>query len=350
MAFVIASWTTRNAASSTPPRQRPAHALDGQRHRQTRRTRPFDEPVEAVERRRRRGLDVQHPEQALELDERLAAGVGDQLGGLLCALRLACEDPPGAARLHDHDAHRVRDDVVHLACDPLALLDHRPLGLRGAALVGPCRGLVQLAGQAGTAAGRAAREAEGSREDGREGDVADGERAADRAGGDDPADQQAEAGSRAADVLVCAEAEGQRQQREPHRREVAGRRQRLGRQRDHQQAGRGPQRPRAPPGERQHDARGGDDVGRRRAAQVGGDRELRDGHRQREAGERPVEPRRSPHVALPSGRRARRAWPPSRAVVVRSSPPYRATRSAMPIGAGRADPSSTTSRSTASGP
>ena len=62
-------------------------------------------------------------------------------------------------------------------------------------------------------------------------------------------------------------------------------------------------------------------LSRQRAVQVGRDGELGDGHRERERRERPVEPRRAPHAALPSGRRARRVWPPSRAVAVRSSPP-----------------------------
>ena len=252
---------------------------------------------------------------------RLAAGAGDQLRRVARAQRVALEDPPGAPRLHDHDAHRVRDDVVHLAGDPLALLDHGALGMRGAALVGPRDRLVQLAGQAGAAAGRAAREAERRHEQGREGDVAERERAADRSGGDDPGHEHRDARDRAAAILVCSEAERQGQQREPDRRQVAGRRQPLDGDRHDEEADRRPQRPRARPRQRQHEGRDGDHVDRDRAAEVADERELAHADGERDSGEGPVEALRAPHAALPAGRRARRACPPSRELAVLSSPP-----------------------------
>jgi hypothetical protein len=237
------------------------------------------------------------------------------------AQRIALEDPPGPARLHDHDAHRVRDDVMHLARDPLALLDDGALGVRGSALVGPRRRLVQLAGQAGAAARRAARQAEGDDEDRREGGLADRQRAPDRAGRNDPADHQAHARRGAAPVLVRAEPEGERQQREPDRREVGGRRQPFGEQRHHQQARRRPQRERAPPRQGRRDRRHGDHVDRQRAAQVLRERELGEAPGQRDRGEGPVQALGTPHAGLPSGRRARRDRPAPREAAVLSSPP-----------------------------
>ena len=62
--------------------------------------------------------------------------------------RVAVEDPPRAAGLHDHHADGVRDDVVHLARDPPALLGDRARGLAPRARSSARdRGLVQLGGQ-----------------------------------------------------------------------------------------------------------------------------------------------------------------------------------------------------------
>src|SRR3954452_17849933 len=53
--------------------QRAALALDGQRHRQSGGSRALDQPVEAVERWGRGGLEVQHAEQSPDLGQRVAA-------------------------------------------------------------------------------------------------------------------------------------------------------------------------------------------------------------------------------------------------------------------------------------
>jgi hypothetical protein len=192
-----------------PGRERAALALDRQLHRQPGGSRALDEAVELLERGRRAMVDLQHAEQPLELDDRVAPGAGDEPRGGLGAVRVALEDAPRTAGLDDHHAHRVRDHVVHLARDAPALLGHRALGLGRAALASASSSLVQLARQAGAAAGGAAGEAEGDDEDGREEDLAGLQRSADRACTDDAADHQRHAGGRAAAILVRAEAEGQ---------------------------------------------------------------------------------------------------------------------------------------------
>ncbi|HEY2938505.1 MAG TPA: hypothetical protein VGJ27_01700 [Gaiellaceae bacterium] len=95
------------------------HDLDGQ-------ARGFHLGEEGVELRkarlrRERELVVarsQHPEQAAHLLERLVACALDHGERFLRFGRLGLEDFLAAARLEDHHADRVRDDVVELAGDP----------------------------------------------------------------------------------------------------------------------------------------------------------------------------------------------------------------------------------------
>ena len=76
---------------------------------------------------------AQDPEQPAQLAERLAARFLDRQQRRPRALRII-EHQPRRARLHRHDAHAVRDDVVQVARDPPPLRGHRrplaPLALR----------------------------------------------------------------------------------------------------------------------------------------------------------------------------------------------------------------------------
>ena len=224
---------------------------------------------------------------------------------------------------------------------------------RGAALVGPRGRLVQLAGQARRGCGPC-----GPR--GRTPPTSTaGKTTSPSVSGPPiavvatiPAIEHRDAGGRAAAVLVGAEAEGQRQQREPDRRQVAGRRQPLGGQRhdaSRQTVARSGHVRHHASGS--HDARDGDDVERDRAAQVAERRRARrapDDERDRRAAAQ-SSALRAPHAALPSGRRARRAWPPSRGsrCAARRRRAPRARR--CPSAPGRAAPSSMTSSSTGVG-
>jgi hypothetical protein len=69
---------------------------------------------------------AQHPQQAPQLGERLAAGRLDGVEGLTGLVGLQREHPPAAARLDHHHADAVRDDVVQLTRDPRALLGEPP--------------------------------------------------------------------------------------------------------------------------------------------------------------------------------------------------------------------------------
>ena len=155
-------------------------ALDRELDRHAGAARALDQRVELAQRRLRRVLGVlvgvQHAEQRAHLGERLAPGALDQLGGGDRARRVALEDPPRAAGLDDHHRDRVRDDVVHLARDPAALVGDRALGLRLALLVRAHGGLVQLGGEPRAAADGAAGEQEQRAERRREEDVARDER------------------------------------------------------------------------------------------------------------------------------------------------------------------------------
>ena len=153
-AFVSPSWTTRKAARSSPAGQRAPLAGDVQLDRQAGLLRALDERADPGHRRLRGAravLDllvaVQDAEQAPHLRERLAAGALDLRGGGHRALGVALEDPPRAARLHDHHADAVGDDVVHLAREPAALVGRRAQRLQLVRLLLAQRGLVQLLGQ-----------------------------------------------------------------------------------------------------------------------------------------------------------------------------------------------------------
>ena len=163
-ALVRPSWTIRYAARSRPGGQVAALAAELEHGRQPGGAGAGDELADLGQRRLRRERGrlvgaVEHAEQVAHLAERLAAGALDPRRGLERAGRVAVEDPARAAGLHDHHAHRVRDEVVHLARDPAPLVDRR-LALR--VLVGlgePRRGLVQLGAQPRARRARRARRA-----------------------------------------------------------------------------------------------------------------------------------------------------------------------------------------------
>ena len=118
-----------------PGGQRAPLALDVQLDRQAGLARALDERADARHRRLRGArvvlvvVAVQDAEQPPHLGERLAARALDLRRGGDRALRVALEDPPRAAGLHDHHADAVRDDVVHLARDPAALVGRGALRL-----------------------------------------------------------------------------------------------------------------------------------------------------------------------------------------------------------------------------
>ncbi len=72
----------------------------------------------------------QHAEQPPHLRERLPAGAGDGLQGLLGLVGGRVHDVGGTVGLDDHHRHVVRDDVVQLAGDPGPLGGDGDLGLR----------------------------------------------------------------------------------------------------------------------------------------------------------------------------------------------------------------------------
>ena len=63
-------------------------------------------------------------EQPAGLDEGAASGVGDVAQHPLGLVRVGTHQVLGGGRLHHHRAHRVRDDVVQLAGDPVAFGAH----------------------------------------------------------------------------------------------------------------------------------------------------------------------------------------------------------------------------------
>ena len=178
-AFVSPSWTTRNAARSSPAGSDRRRALLVQLDGQARLAGPLDQLADAGHARLRRPrvvlvlVLVQHAEQAAHLGQRLAPGPLDLLGGGDRAGRVALEDPARAAGLHDHDADAVGHDVVHLARDPAALLGGGPRGLLRVGVLLALRGLVQLLGELRARAHRAAREPRDGAERGGEDVVAD---------------------------------------------------------------------------------------------------------------------------------------------------------------------------------
>ena len=153
-AFVSASWTIRYAARSMPGRQRAALAA-----RPCSSTgRPggagaLDQRVELGQRRlrreraARRPRRVQQAEQPAHLGQRLAPGVLDLRGGRRRRGRGRGRGSAARRRPGRPSPRRVRDDVVHLARDPAALLGHRPGASRSWASSARDRGLVQLLGQ-----------------------------------------------------------------------------------------------------------------------------------------------------------------------------------------------------------
>ena len=74
-----------------------------------------------------RPLLAEQPDEPAHLGQRLPARRLDDLEGLPLALLLGEQQPPHRARLHGHHRDRVRDHVVELARDALALLGHRAL-------------------------------------------------------------------------------------------------------------------------------------------------------------------------------------------------------------------------------
>ena len=106
--------------------------------------------AEPVERGRRRasGAASSTPRRMSISASASVPAVPDPRRGLLGALRVAGQDPAGAARLDDHHADAVRDHVVHLARDPAPLAGDRLLRLALALLGGERRRLVQLGGVA----------------------------------------------------------------------------------------------------------------------------------------------------------------------------------------------------------
>ena len=153
-----------------------ALAADLERHGQARLARALDQLAQPVELGRRGpvGGGLEHAQEDVHLGERVGAGAADARRGLLGAPRIGGEDPAGAAGLDDHHADAVRDDVVHLARDPAALLGDRLLRLALAPLGGERRRLVQLGGVARAGADGPAAEPAQRGDDGREVEVAGG--------------------------------------------------------------------------------------------------------------------------------------------------------------------------------
>ena len=71
------------------------------------------------------GVAVQHPDDAAEIGERVAPAVADHRQRVIRLGRIARRDQTGGARLHDHHAHAVCDDVVEVARNPVAFLRGR---------------------------------------------------------------------------------------------------------------------------------------------------------------------------------------------------------------------------------
>ena len=142
-------------------RQRPRRPLDAQLDRHAGALALGHEVAEVADPRLRRepelgGVAAQHAEEPPELRERLAPGVLHGAQRRHGALGIAPEDLLRGARLHDHDAHRVRDDVVELARDPAALGGGGALDLLGALGLEPCGAVGERARGVGAPADDAA--------------------------------------------------------------------------------------------------------------------------------------------------------------------------------------------------
>ena len=72
---------------------------------------------------------AEEAEQAVQLDDGLPAGGLDRAERLLGLVGLPRHDAPRRAGLDAHDADVVGDDVVQLARDPHALLEHGAAGV-----------------------------------------------------------------------------------------------------------------------------------------------------------------------------------------------------------------------------
>jgi hypothetical protein len=90
---------------------------------------------------------VHGPGEIAQLRERLAAGVGDEARGLARGVRVALQDAPGGARLHDDRGEVVRQHVVQLARDARPLACDRAVALVRPRLLGTHRLPRQLAGE-----------------------------------------------------------------------------------------------------------------------------------------------------------------------------------------------------------
>ncbi|WUM14922.1 hypothetical protein OG598_00905 [Micromonospora sp. NBC_00330] len=92
------------------------------------------------------GLGAQQAEHAAQLHHGVPAGVGDRVERRLGPVRRgAYRDRPGLG-LHDHEAHRVGQHVVHLPGDPGPLACGGPIGLELALTFGPERPVLQCCG------------------------------------------------------------------------------------------------------------------------------------------------------------------------------------------------------------
>ncbi len=87
------------------------------------------------------GHGPQDADQVSQLVQRLAAGRAQFLGG--APGRIVAGGDAEGARLQDHQAEPVRDDVVHLARQPGALLRPGLLGQQGALPLGPLGAVAQ---------------------------------------------------------------------------------------------------------------------------------------------------------------------------------------------------------------
>ena len=131
-------------------------ALDRQIDRKPGRAHAGDQILDSAQARlrRQRGAVVvksQHAEHPSHLLQRLAAGALDRAERLARGALAVAQHAPRPARLQQHDADRVRDDVVQLARDPRPLLGDRCMG----SLVGLALDLIRATLQralAGTAA------------------------------------------------------------------------------------------------------------------------------------------------------------------------------------------------------
>jgi hypothetical protein len=287
------------------------------------------EAGEAGLRRARRGvvLGLEEPEQPAHLAERLAPDPLDLPGRLGRALGVARQDAAGAAGLHDHHAHAVGDDVVHLARDAAALLGHRRLRLALVRLLGEDGRLVQLGGEPRARPQRPPGEERADDEAAGEQEVADDDVAltgeVHRGDGDE---RDREPPDRA--VGPRADAVGHEDQAEEAGDDVVGAEQphRLHGHRAEERE-EGAERP-APPqddgdaGERADDVvepHGADRVGGRAGRDEAHDDERRAGDVVDDLQARPAEQR--PHAGTSRGSSARTRWPPRERGPAWTSPP-----------------------------